>query len=160
MAETLKDKLKRLAGEKPENAKKPSGEPGTGKGRNYVPNGKGRGGWRGGIKPTKEEIIEERGRKEYVEEFYDGGMMIQITDPKTGKVRIVEKNRTLIALEKLFNRAVKGEGDTEALAKFLDRALGRAKQPLTGGDEGDEPIKHEVVGLDGILEKAYGNEDS
>lgn len=162
MAETLKDKLKRLAGEsthehmnnvKPQPPRK---KPNRGNRANW--GGKRMGA--GGVKPTREEVIEERGRKEYVEQFYDGEMSVQVTDPKTGNVRVVPKNRTLIALEKLFNKAVKGDGDTDALDKFLNRSLGRPKQPITGGDEGDEPIKHEVVGLDGILEKAYGNEDS
>lgn len=160
----LDDKLKALAGDKPAEKGKlvkaaPQGAPGTGRGRSYVPNGKGRGGNRGGGRPPKEDELEKRGWKQKLEEFYDGEMTVQITDPKTGQARVVQKNRVYIALEKLFSKAVKGDGDTDALSKFLDRALGKPKQPLTGGDEGDEPIKHEVVGLGTILDKAYGDTD-
>lgn len=155
----LDDKIKALAGEKtPDKGKLIKGAPGTGRGRSYVPNGRGRGGDRGGGRPPREDQLAKRGWKEKLEEFYEGEQMVQITDPKTGQVRVVPKNRVYIAIEKLFEIGVKDK-DVDALSKFLDRALGRPKQPLVGGDEDDEPIKHEVVGLEDILRKAYGNEE-
>lgn len=163
MSGTLQDKLKRLAGEKPPEGEnqtikksnhKSKGIAGTPQDRRKMNGGKGNIG----RKPI-EQKLQERGIKEKLQEFYDGEMMVQITDPKTGQVRIVPKPRVLIAVEKLFSKAVKGDGDIDALSKFLDRVLGRPKQPVTGGDEGDEPIRHEVAGLDDILRKAYGSSD-
>lgn len=44
---------------------------------------------------------------------------------------------------KLYVEAL--NGNIQAAALIFDRTEGKASQPLTGGDEGDEPIKFERV---------------
>lgn len=60
---------------------------------------------------------------------------------------------TLTALKTLAEIAESGESDAARVAAsnaLLDRGWGKPKQPLTGGDEDDAPIRQEVdvSGLD------------
>lgn len=41
--------------------------------------------------------------------------------------------------------------DNRALDSLLDRAFDKSKQPLVGGDEEDNPIKHTITGINYIL---------
>lgn len=55
---------------------------------------------------------------------------VTIRDPRAGTSKTIAKPRIVVAMEKLFERATKGEGETQALDKWLDRALGKAPQSL------------------------------
>lgn len=112
------------------------------------------GGWRPGAgRPPNEETLIKRGIKAYIEQYCDEEVSIQITDPKTGKTRIVQKPRAVVILERIFNMAM---GQTEkghfpALKEFLDRAIGKAVQPIAGADDGESPILIKLT-------KDYGEE--
>lgn len=85
-----------------------------------------------GRKPKEANLI-ARGIKNYLDKHFTGDAEIQITDPKSGEKRIISKPRIVAALEKLFSLGMKGEGDADALNKWLDRALGKAPQSIVLG---------------------------
>lgn len=151
----LDDRLKNLTGASDDDLKKP-----TRVRPPYVRKG-GHGGKRkgtGGSLPRSDRAAVNRGRREVAEGHFDGTLRVQVTDPKTGKVMKIDKPRMLIILDELFTAAVK-DHNVQAMMGYLNRALGMPKQPVTGGDEGDEPIKTEIVGLETILDKAYPDGD-
>lgn len=90
-----------------------------------------------GRKP-KEIDITRRGIKAYLDSHFNESLKIKITDPKTGKEKVINKPRLVIVLEKLYEIGTQGEGSSDALNKWLDRALGKPLQTV-GGDE-DKPI--------------------
>lgn len=120
-------------------------------GRNYVPKGVGNGGKREGSgRKTKEETIIARGRKELIEGHYEEEVEVTYTDRGSGQTVKVKKPRTLIALEKLFKIGTEGEGNWNALEKWLDRSLGKAKQDVEHSgaikvDEQRTPSKAELA---------------
>jgi len=101
---------------------------------------------------------QKRLRKEMVNAHYKEEAEIQIVDKKTGKIITQKKPRIIVALEKLFQIGMKGQGDKDALDKWLNRAIGKPAQPIIGGDEDDEPV-HLNIDVDGMLEKIYGDKE-
>ena len=136
--ETIAQRLARLKGDgaaKTEEVIKPRHQGGA-----YVKKG-GNGGARpgaGGKKPTSEATMVKKGYKAIVDRHVGEDVKIQITDPKTGRTVIVKKPRLLRVLEVLYEVGVQ-DRNAEALNKWLDRALGRAVQPVEGGDP-ERPI--------------------
>ena len=151
----LDEKLKRLSGK---TAIVPTEEVKKRKRGKGMANGGARAG-AGGKKPTKLETITRLGIQTYIDDHYYGKTTIRVTDPKTGRTIDVQKTRVVLALEKLWNIGMKGEGNADALNKWLDRALGRAIQPLGGEDPG-APVFNLQVNIKNILDKAYGQQGS
>lgn len=167
---SLKDRLNALAGNKPGAGKpvqtpkpeidKLKKEPGTGKGRNYVPKGLGLGGAREGSgRPPSGIALERRQAKKILSEHVAEEVEVKVLDKITGKERILKKSRILIQLERLFQSSVNKDGtfNDGAIDKWLNRALGKAPQPLIG-DEDEDPVRVNL-GVEQILDKAYGDDD-
>ena len=115
------------------------------------------GGSRGGGRPTSEQMLIKRGLKKLIDEHTNAETDVRITDPKTGKVKIIKKPRMLVILEILFQIASQGK-DVGAIKEWLDRAVGKAPQPLRGDGDDDTPINLNLD-INKMLNKAYG-EDS
>lgn len=81
-------------------------------------------------RPTTEETIEARGLSIILEKHANETVKVTIRDKRSGQSVEVEKPRILVALEKLFERATNEKGETQALEKWLDRALGKAPQAV------------------------------
>jgi hypothetical protein len=45
-----------------------------------------------------------------------------------GQVRLVKKSRLILALEKLFEIGMRGDGDVRALSKWLDHTIGKPER--------------------------------
>lgn len=97
---------------------------------------------------------QKRLRKEIVQNHIKEDVEVLTKDGKT-----IKKPRLLIAMERLFALGTKGEGDANALDKWLNRAIGKPAQPIVGGDEDDEPVQLSVVGVDDMLKKIYGKDE-
>lgn len=76
-----------------------------------------------GRKSTEAKMI-ERGLKNYIGQYYEGDIKINVIDPKTGREIIVKKPRIIWVLEVLYDIGVK-DRNADALNKWLDRALGK-----------------------------------
>jgi hypothetical protein len=129
---TLEEAIKKLKGEKTEKLIKSE----------EISLPKKNGGMRlGAGRKPKEANILARGIKAYLDAHYDEKVKIRVTDPKTGRVRENTKPRFVIALEQLFALGIgqTANGNADALSKWLDRALGKPKQPIVG-DEENSPI--------------------
>lgn len=156
----LNELKKKLAGAKPEikAASKPDNES-LKKG-----NKSKRGGKRANSgRKTLEKTIVNRGLKSMIDNYAKGDEEIEVEDPKTGLKRKIKKPRILWALETFFKfgmaQSAKQEvSGIQSLDKFMDRAVGKAAQPIRGEGEDDPPIK---IGVDisDILKKAYGDKD-
>ena len=128
---SIEDRIQRLKGEKPklDDLKKTKGSSkGTWGGKR--PN-------TGGSKPKEANLI-ARGIKAYMDAHFNEKVKIQITDPKTGKVRIVDAPRIVVVLQKLYEIGMKND-NADALNKWLDRALGKPVQAIEGNP--DKPIQ-------------------
>jgi len=79
--------------------------------------------------PTTVESLTARGLQIVLDRHANETVKVRITDGK-GNIVEVEKPRVILALEKLFERATKGQGETQALEKWLDRAMGKAPQAV------------------------------
>lgn len=105
-----------------------------------------------GRKPLE---ADERRRtlKKVYEDFALEEDEVQKTDRGTGKVRLVKMTKVRIVHEALYKKAKLG--DVAAIHEFNDRTVGKSKQPITGGDEDDAPlrIEHDV---DSVIDKIYG----
>lgn len=88
-----------------------------------------------GRKP-KEITLIERGIKQWVDEHINEE--VEITVISNGVARTIKKPRVAVVLEKLYVIGMKGDGNPDALNKWLDRALGKPYQTI-GGDA-DKPI--------------------
>lgn len=97
-----------------------------------------------GRKPKEANLI-ARGIKKYLDDHFNEKVKIQITDPQTGKTRIIEKPRIIRVLEKLYEIGVQND-NADALNKWLDRALGRPIQTIAGED--NKPILVKIVQYD------------
>ena len=93
----------------------------------------------GGVKPTKQKTLEERGHKQLIDKHVNEDVEVTIMDKKTGKTLKLKKSRLLVMLEKLSNIGLAGAGNADAINKWLDRALGKPIQKLGGDDE--NPIR-------------------
>lgn len=139
--ETVAERIARMAAGKAEPAALEHLNKSAGRGNTGNWGGKRAGA--GGVKPTKEENLVARGIKKWLDDHATEKLTVTIQDPKTKKTRTIQKTRLMIALEKLYKIGVEGEGNAEAIDKWLNRILGKPIQPL-GGDE-DQPI---VVRID------------
>lgn len=92
---------------------------------------KGSGKWggkrSGSGRTTKKETLEKKGHLELIETHVDED--VEVTIQVDGKPVKLKKPRLLIAMEKLFQIGTKGDGNEQALSKWLDRAVGK---PLQG----------------------------
>jgi len=77
-------------------------------------------------KQTEEEKLKKKAQKELIAEFKQS--MIEALQ----EVSPVLKQKAL-------------EGDMTAIKEINDRAMGKPKQPLTGGDENDEPLVVNII---------------
>lgn len=110
-----------------------------------------------GSKPKASTLI-DRGIKAFLAEHANERIPYTFKDPVTGKERTIEKPRSIIAIEKLFElgMGLTIVGNADALNKWFDRNVGKPAQPLRGEGEDDAPIKLHVDNLEDILNKVYG----
>lgn len=94
--------------------------------------------------------------RDLVKNHYTEEVAVKIKDPTTGVEHTIKKPRVLIAIDMMFQIGIANK-DAAALDKYLNRALGKAPQPLVGDDD-EPPIQIDTVG-ERILEKAYDEED-
>lgn len=99
--------------------------------------------------------LQKRIHKQLIEKHVEEEAEVTVTDKKTGVTVVVKKPRILIAMEKLFALGTRGQGDAAALDKWLNRAVGKAVQPIVGDE--DEPPVQVDLGIGHILAKVYGN---
>jgi hypothetical protein len=106
-------------------------------GKNYIPNGVGRGGKRNGSgrKPSKEKLA-LKGVQDFFDKHAEEIIETGYDDPKTGKRITVKKPRRVVAIEMLFQIGVK-EKNYAALDKWLDRVYGRPGQTIKHEGEVD-----------------------
>lgn len=88
-------------------------------------------------RPTTESVITEKGLHIVLNKHANETVKVTITDPQSGLTATVHRPRIIVALEKLFERATKGAGETQALEKWLDRALGKAPQAVAMKHSGE-----------------------
>ena len=112
-----------------------------------------------GRKPKMETLL-KRGIKAFLDDHVNEKVKVQVTDPKTGKTMIIDKPRVAVVLQQLYalGMGTTDKGSAPALREWLDRALGKAPQPIRGDGDDDTPIKLEVD-ITKILEKAYQDND-
>ena len=79
-----------------------------------------------GRKPV-EEKLKERGIKDLLDKHALETKQVTIIDPVTGKQRKVDRPRTLIIMNMLFQKAQR-QKDVKAAKEWLNRALGKAPQ--------------------------------
>lgn len=117
----------------------------------------GRGGARegSGRKPGGTSLA-RRLLRTMVQEHYTEEVEVKVKDPKTGIEHVIKKPRVVIAIDALFQVGVQTK-DATALDKYLNRALGKAPQPLIG-DEDEDPVQVDL-GVGRILDKAYGDDE-
>lgn len=125
---TLDERLKKLGGKETEKLKK-DGETSAPKKNGGARPGSGR-------KKTEKTKI-EADIKKYLHQHFNEKVSIKMVDPKTGKSKIIKMPRVVRALEKLYEIGVAND-NADALNKWLDRALGKAPQPIEGSE--DKPI--------------------
>lgn len=154
MSKTLADiteNIKALKAEKPKTEKLKNV-----KKKGYKKKG-GNGGRRSnsGRKPLE---LDERRRslKKSWENFALEEIEVSRLDRGTQEVRKDKVQRQRVAQEALFEKVK--EKDVAAIKEFNDRTLGKSKQPITGGDEDDAPLRL-GVDINGIGEKMYGIEN-
>lgn len=109
-----------------------------------------------GGRPPKEETLVMRGIREYMAQHANEEIDITVTDPKTGKSRVVKKPRSIILLEILFTEAFQKK-NIAAIKEWLDRAVGKPAQPIRGDGDSDAPIRMEHD-ISSIIAKAYGDD--
>lgn len=102
------------------------------------------------------QALARRTLRQILANHYAEEIEIEIEDPKTGTLVKLKKPRVLAMMEKMYEIAVK-TGDSAAGDRWLNRALGKAPQPLIG-DEEEDPIRVDL-GVDRILGKVYNDEE-
>lgn len=95
----------------------------------------------------------KRTLKQLHEDFALEDDEVQRIDKGTGKVRREKMKKARVVLEALYKQAK--TGDVSAIKEFNDRILGKSKQPITGGDEDDTPLRLDVD-ITSIVNKVYG----
>lgn len=146
---TIEEKLNKLEKAKP-NSKIVSIEPVK------IDRRKFNHGYPGGGRPKNIARLEREGKKEAIEKHAEEEVTVTRTDKATGKVVAGKLKSYIAVLEKMRAEALKG--NMEAAKAWLDRILGKPKQPIIGGDDDDSPLRVDLgEGFDRILDKAYGN---
>ncbi len=112
-----------------------------------------------GKKPNQTKLI-EKGIKQWIDDHAKEKVNVTYVD-KTGKVRTIPKQRIMYAMEALFAIGVgmSTKGSPDAIAKWLDRIMGKPAQPIRGDGDEDAPIKV-AFDIKHILQKAYDDDDS
>lgn len=118
----------------------------------------GHGGKRQGTgrKPSKPDEVRRTIKKAY-EEFAEDEVEVQELHKGTKEIRVKKLKRIRVIQEALFKKAK--DGDVSAIKEFNDRVMGKSKQPITGGEEDDTPLRIEHSGIDRILDNAYGDDE-
>lgn len=117
--------------------------------------GKNGGKRPGAGRPPGGIAMYRRAMKKYLADYFAEEQLVKVVDPKSGRPVTIKKPRAVIMLEVLYGVALQQlKGDSHSADLWLNRALGKAPQPLIG-DEDEDPIQvnHDVMP---ILRKAYG----
>lgn len=124
----------------------------------YIPKG-GNGGKRpdSGRKPGG-TAMQKRVNKELIMDHVSGEATVTVVDRKTGKTVTVKKPRIIAALEKLYELGMKGQGDANAIDRWMNRAIGKAIQPIVGDDD-EPPVQVQDLGIAAILKKVYAKKN-
>lgn len=110
----------------------------------------------GAGRPPGGQALERRTLRALLAKHYQEEVEIEVEDPKTHKMVKMKKPRALAMMEKLYEIGIKN-GNDAAIDRWLNRALGKAPQPLIG-DEDEDPIRVDL-GAERILKKVYGSND-
>lgn len=125
----------------------------------YVKKGNN-GGYRPGSgRKAGEGAITHRIGRQMLRDFASEELLVTVTDPLSGKIRKEKKTRVLLAMEKLYEIGMADKGNQDALNKFLDRAVGKPVQPISGDDD-EPPIRAEILGFGAVLTKVYGGDST
>lgn len=120
---------------------------------------KNNGGHHNGGRKPGGTAMQKRLRKQLLEDHFGEEVEVRVKDRKTGVEKIVMKPRAVVIMERLYMIGMGlVEGDSAAIDKWLNRALGKAPQPLVG-DEEEDPVQVDL-GIGRIIDKAYGDTDS
>lgn len=87
---------------------------------------------------AKEDTLIERGIKQWLDDHVHEEVTVSVRLPD-GKVVSMKKPRIAVVLQKLYEAGVTN-GSVDALKAWLDRALGKAVQPISGAEDAP-PIK-------------------
>lgn len=60
-----------------------------------------------------------------------GAQVVEILEPDWNKGQTINRERVLILLEMMFQKAVDGDGSLSAAMAYLDRAIGKPKDNMT-----------------------------
>ena len=101
--------------------------------------------------------LQTRLLKELMKDHCNEEIEVTMMDKKTGKIVTIKKPRLIIAMEKLYQIGIKEDGNDAAIDKWLNRAVGKAPQPLVW-DEDEAPIRVDKQDMDRLLDKAYGDD--
>lgn len=99
----------------------------------------------------------KRINKQLLAQHFGEEVPVRLIDAKTGKEVVKMKPRVIVQIERLFQASQHKDGtfDPNAIDKWLNRALGKAPQPLVG-DEDEDAIQVDL-GAERILRKLYGD---
>lgn len=111
----------------------------------------------GGTRPPSGKELARRSLRALLASHYEEELDVTLIDPLTKKKVTVKKPRVVIVMEKMYEIATRKAGDSAAGDRWLNRALGKAPQPLIG-DSDEEPIAINL-GVGRILGKAYNDDD-
>lgn len=110
----------------------------------------------GAGRPPSGQNLARRTLRAMLANHFSEEVEVELEDPKTHIIVKVKKPRVLAMMELMYQLAVKN-GDSMAGDRWLNRALGKAPQPLIG-DEEEDPIRVDL-GVDRILGKIYDGDD-
>ena len=123
--------------------------------RHYQKKG-GNGGVRPGSgRPEGSLAFGRRINKQLIDAHINEEFEVRVTDSKTGRKVTATKPRFIVVLEKLYEIGMRGDGDANALDKWLNRAIGKPVQPIVGEEE--EPPVQIDLGMERILNLVYGS---
>lgn len=91
-------------------------------------------------------------------EFGAGEVEVKVRELHKGNVqeRMVKMARLKVVQEALFKKTK--EGDVAAIKEFNDRVFNKSAQPLVG-DNDDDPIQVQHLGVSLMLHKVYGGKN-
>lgn len=115
-------------------------------------------GKHGGARPGsgREEggtALAKRILKQKLMDFYTEEVEVSYKQ-KDGKIIKIKKPRTMVIIEALYQIAIESK-DSMAMDRFLNRALGKAAQPIVG-DEDEDAVQIDL-GTSRMLDKVFGD---
>ncbi len=130
-------------------------------GEHYIPNGRGHG--TSGGRPLLASTVKNKNFKAWMDDHVKEQVWAQVREldkngMATGKIITMKLTRLERAVQKLYEIGVAGEGNADAIEKWLSRYLGKAATVIKGGDEDDVPININIQGFSDMLKKIYGSE--